>query len=310
MSLSTLLLVSLFAAIILYALYFIYVHNPSLNYKQLNGKNIILTGASTGIGEQMAYELAKGKANLIITGLEQNLLQSVATKCKQLGASSIECIAIDLSSTSNCRRFVEQCLSIFKSGQIDYLFLNHALIGPYQEWINARNLASFDVEKNIGLIEKTMPININSHMIISTLLYPYLERNSAKIVYTSSLAGYGIQPYVSVYSASKHGISAFFENWRTELAINTSKVSITICKLAMVATNASISTAGPVLSEAIVQRAASPNYVARRIISGGQHRLKFVYAPFLEGMAVGFVSKISTTLYTAITCKVNYGRFW
>ena len=296
--------------IILYGVYWCYIHNPSINYKELQGKNVILTGASTGIGEQMAYELASGKAKLIITGLEDKLLKTVAAKCMKLGATSVEYIAMDLSTTENCREFVKKCLSIFKDDKIDYLFLNHALIGPYQEWINLKNSNSFDIDKNIKLIEKTMPVNINSHMIIATLLYRQLEKSKGKLIYTSSLAGYGIQPFVTVYSASKHGISAFFENWRLELSMNKSNMSITICKLALVGTRSALETAGPILSDSLVKRAASPKYVAKRIISGGQNRLKFVYAPFGECIAVCVITTISKWVYMKISCQANYGRLW
>ena len=296
--------------IAVYAIYWCYIHNPSLDYNALRNKNVILTGASTGIGEQMAYELAAGGANLLITGLEDRLLQTVAEKCKKIGAPSVQYIALDLSKTENCRKFVTKCLSTFKDGKIDYLFLNHALIGPYQEWINPKNCDSFNIDKNINLIERTMPININSHMIIATLLYKQLEDNKGKLIYTSSLAGYGIQPYVSVYSASKHGISAFFENWRLELDMNKSKMSITICKLAMVGTRAALETAGLILNPSLVKKAANPNYVARRIISGGQKRLRFVYAPFGDAIAVEIIKKISTWVYMKIGCMANYNRFW
>eukprot|EP01084_Bolivina_argentea_P070295 127803_1 len=302
-----LILVSLIA----YAIYWIKQHNPSVNYKELDNKNVIITGASTGIGEQIAYEIAKGKANMLITGLEDDLLSQIATKCKQLGCKSIEYIALDLSTTSNSKLFVEKCLSTFKDGKINYLFLNHAYIGPYKEWINKNNLNEFEknMDKNMKLTEITMPINISSHIMISTLLYKYLEENKSSLIYTASLAGYGIQPYVSVYSASKHGARAFFENWRLELNMNECKMSITICKLALVATKAS-APAIPILSQSVSSRAADPNYVAKRIIAGGQMKLRYVYAPFMDAVSTCVISKISKTMYSAITCKANYRRFW
>ena len=296
--------------IIIYALYWCYKHNASLNYKILRNQNVILTGASSGIGEQMAYELAKGGCNLIITGLEQNLLESVAQKCKALGATSVNRIAIDFSPTQNCRKFVSKCLSIFKDGKIDYLFLNHNCGLPYKEWINIKNADTFDIDKNIDLVDKVIPININSHMIIATLLYKQLETSQGRIIYTSSLSGYGIQPYVSVYSAAKHALSSFFENWRLELDMNKSKMSITICKVALVATETGMKNTAGILSDSIVKNAANPNYVATRIISGGQKRLRFVYVPFRQALGTSIIIRISMWLYMKITCKVNYNRFW
>eukprot|EP01083_Nonionella_stella_P094539 265268_1 len=297
------------ASVCYWVVHWIYKHNTSLDYKAFCNKNVIITGASTGIGKQMALELAKGGANIIITGLEDSLLSSVAKTCKTIGAPSVEYIALDLSTTTNCRTFTHKCLSTFKDGTIDYLFLNHLSPCPYEEWINMQNMNTFDTTKSIDMLNKTMSVNMNSHVIIATLLYEYLERSQGQLVYVSSLAGYIVSPYVAIYGGCKHAMSAFFENWRTELEIRQSNMGITICILSLVATKSALAVRN-ILPDSVVKRAADPNLVAKRIIAGAQKRLQIVYAPFVETVAMIMINKISATLPKWITCKLNYGRCW
>ena len=254
-------------------------------------------------------ECAKGGANIIITAINENELQKVAKKCKIFGSKSIKYITMDLSLQSNCKLFVEKCLIIFKDKPIDYLFLNH-VIGFYSEWINTKNINKFDINTKIIESNKMISTNLSAYISISTLLYKKLEKSGGKIIVCSSFAGYSIGPYISIYGACKHGISAFFENWRTELNMNKSNINITICIMSLVATKTAINGVKNVLSKSVINKAANPNKVAKRIISGAQNKLNYVYAPFMDMMFAFCLQKISPSLMTKITCYFNYRRFW
>ena len=246
---------------------------------------------------------------MIITAPNKDLLDQVAEKCKKLGCNSVKCIAIDLSTIDNCKSFTNKCISHFDDKRIDYLFLNH-VIGHYSEWINNRNLKEFDMNKRLNNINNMLHINVTAYISIATLLYEYLEENNGRIICVSSFAAYSNGPYTSIYAASKRGVSTFFENWRIELLMNKSNVSITICILSLVATKAAMTAVKGILSESTVKRAANPNDIAKQIISGGQARLKYVYCPFNDIFGACLLQRIAPSVMTMISCYMNYKRLW
>eukprot|EP01084_Bolivina_argentea_P312023 540166_1 len=296
------------ALFMMYSVYWIWKHNPILQTKELKNKNIIITGASRGIGEQIAYECAKAGANLLITATNKSSLETVKQKCIQLGCKSVKTIPIDLANINNCKALAKECLSEF-SETIDYLCLNH-VIGHYSEWINNCNTNTFDINSNLNKMNTILSVNVSAYIAIATLLYPILEKCNGRIICVSSFAGYSIGPYASVYAASKHGISSFFDNWRVELLMNKSNVSITICILSLVATKSALSAVKNILPDTILKGAANPNDIAKQIISGGQARLKYVYAPFTDIFIACSMQRIVPSIMTMFACYINYKRFW
>lgn len=100
--------------------------------EQLSGARVLLTGASAGIGEQMAYHYATFGAEIVLTARREAVLQEVMKKCLTLGAKKVFYIPADMSSPSEPDRVVQ--FAVQNLGGLDYLVLNHIGVSPFQMW--------------------------------------------------------------------------------------------------------------------------------------------------------------------------------
>ena len=190
-----------------------------------DGKTFWITGASSGIGEGVAYELAKHRTRLILSGRNEEALARVADRCKTLGAATrIE--AFDLTDYDKMQASVDSVLA--DGVKIDGL-MNFG-------GISQRSLA---VETPVEIDRKVMEINFFGTIAITKALLPHMIANGGGlIVVTSSVVGkYGIT-FRSAYSASKHALHGFFESLRAETA--GKNIQITILEPGRIATNVSL----------------------------------------------------------------------
>ncbi|CAN0888069.1 11-beta-hydroxysteroid dehydrogenase B [Linum grandiflorum] len=93
-------------------------------YKSFYGENmedkvVIVTGASSGIGEQIAYEYAKRGVNLVLVARRENRLRAISEKARLMGAKHVMIVAADVVKEDDCRRFVDQTVSYY--GRVDHL---------------------------------------------------------------------------------------------------------------------------------------------------------------------------------------------
>ena len=192
---------------------------------KLEGKTFWVTGASSGIGEGLAYELAKLRTKLILSGRNAEALARVADRCQTLGAATrIE--AFDLTDYERMQVAVD---SVIADGvKIDGL-MNFG-------GISQRSLA---VETPVDIDRKVMEVNFFGTIAITKALLPHIISNGGGlIVVTSSVVGkYGIT-FRSAYSASKHALHGFFESLRAETAKDN--LQRTILEPGRIATNVSL----------------------------------------------------------------------
>ena len=167
------------------------------------GKTIWITGASSGIGEACAYELAKEKPNLILTGTRESKLREVQAQCRAAGARC-EVLPYDLTDVDGIPALVERALACF--GQVDIMFNNAGI----SQRAKAADTA-FEVDRKI------MEVNFFAPVRIAKLLLPYmLRQGGGMFVTTSSISGRFGFPLRSAYAASKHALYGFFESVRAE----------------------------------------------------------------------------------------------
>ena len=178
---------------------------PTLPFKE---KVVILTGASSGIGRQLAYQLAEQGAWLSLAGRDLERLQTVAAECQQRGqAAGCRTLVIqtDVADETQCRRLIAQTVNQY--GRIDVLVNN----AGQTMW------ARFDALKDLEPLEKVMQVNYFGSIYCTAAALPYLKRSRGQIVVVSSLAGKTGVPLRSGYAASKHALVGFFESLRIEL---------------------------------------------------------------------------------------------
>ncbi|XP_008405418.1 hydroxysteroid 11-beta-dehydrogenase 1-like protein [Poecilia reticulata] len=200
---------------------------PSFHPESLRGARVLVTGASTGIGEQMAYHYARFGAQIVITARREKVLQQVAEKCLSLGAQKALYIAADMANESDPDRVVDFALE--KLGGLDYLVLNH--IGP-----TTFGMWEGDVEHTRWL----MKVNFLSYIQMAWRALPSLEQSKGSLVVVSSLLGKMPNPFTLPYSSTKFALNGFFGSLYHELAMKKSNVSISICTLGLIDTDSAM----------------------------------------------------------------------
>ena len=180
-----------------------------------NPKNILITGASSGIGEALAYNYALKKVdNLFICGRNKERLQDVKKKCESLGTKTHAKI-IDVSNKEEMEAWIA---GIDKKTTLDLVFANAGISRGAKKG-NETSQQTYDI----------FDINING--VLNTV-FPAIDifrkNKKGQIAITSSIAGYKGLPTAPAYSASKACVKAWGEALRCQLARENIEVSI-IC---------------------------------------------------------------------------------
>lgn len=176
-------------------------------------KVIWITGASSGIGEALAYAFHKRGAKLILSSRREDALRKVKVNCPG-DTSHIHIIPLDLAETEKLDEKARQALDIY--GHIDYLFNNGG--------ISQRSLA---VETDNNVLRRVMDINFFGTVALTKAVLPsMMERKSGHIVVTSSVMGKFGTRLRSTYAASKHALQGYFDSLRQEVSQHNIKVSL------------------------------------------------------------------------------------
>jgi len=220
-------------------------------------KVIWITGASSGIGEALALELAKKEARLILSARREDELKRVGALTK-LPDLDLMILPFDLSDTSKANSLA--ALVINKFGRIDILINN-----------GGQSQRSEAVETDEKTERQLMEINYFSAVNLSKAVLPYMVRNKGgHLVVISSIAGKFGFYLRSSYSAAKHALHGYFESLRLETEKKGVKV-LMVCP-GKVKTNISLNAKSPdglhgKMDESH-ENAMSSEEAARQIISG------------------------------------------
>ena len=182
--------------------------------KYWNEKVVFLTGASSGIGEGLALELAKRGAILGLLARRESLLRDLVAKCERKGTAA-RAFACDITDECAVRDAAESLRNEF--GKIDILIANAGIGGKS---MHAKDLKPQDFRR---VIDTNLTGAVNS---VSAVLPDMLKQGNGQIVAISSLAGFRGLPKSAAYCASKAGMTAYFESVR--LDVQNRGVSVTI----------------------------------------------------------------------------------
>ena len=233
--------------------------------------NIIITGASDGIGAEMARQLARRhglQALLVLAARNTSALQSVSAECKALGARTL-IMPTDVTDEAQCRHLIET--TVRECGGLDILINNAG--------VSAHGLLQDVPSDKLAWYHEVMQVNLWGSVYCTHAALPYLKESHGRIVAVSSLAGLVGVPGRTAYSASKFAMTGFFEALRSEL--QGSGVSVTIAYPGVVNTqirvnglNAKGDKAG--VSSLKENRAMSVHECARLIVDGMVRRKRDV----------------------------------
>ena len=170
---------------------------------KLNNKVVWITGASSGIGEELAYAFAKENTKIILSARRQKELERVMNNCTN--QENIKILSLDLAKHDELNEKTIQAIALF--GQIDILINNGG--------ISQNAIAT---ETNIDIDKRIMDINYFGSIILTKNVLPaMLERKMGHIATVTSLLGKFGTAYRTGYSASKHALHGFFDSLRSEV---------------------------------------------------------------------------------------------
>ncbi|XP_043694991.1 11-beta-hydroxysteroid dehydrogenase A-like [Telopea speciosissima] len=182
--------------------------------EKMRGKVVLITGASSGIGENLAYEYAKKGAYLVLVARREESLRKVAEKAGQLGSPDVLVVPADVSRVDQCKKFIDEAVNHF--GRLDHLVCN-AGIGSY---------CAFEDIPDVTNFVPVMDINFWGSIYPTYYAIPHLKRCKGKIIVNASVAGWMTAPRGTVYGASKAALIHFYDNLRIEVGPEISIVVI------------------------------------------------------------------------------------
>ena len=191
---------------------------------------VAITGASKGIGAELARQLAAKGARLVLAARGEKELEGVAEECRKLGASVVA-IRADVAVERDCQALVAGALLAF--GRLDTL-VNNA---------GATMWARFEDIDDMSILERIMQVNYMGAVYCTHYALPHLRASKGRIVGISSLAGKVGVPTRTGYSAAKHAMTGFFDSLRIEL--DDSGVTVTMIYPGFVATGIRENATGP-----------------------------------------------------------------
>lgn len=245
----------------------------------MKGKVVIITGASSGIGEALAEQFARRGANVVAAARNEQRLSELAART---GVATVTC---DVTLEADCRRLIDHAVERF--GRIDILICNAG--------ISMRALLD-DVE--IEVLRRLMDVNFWGTVYCTKFALPWLQRSRGSIVGVSSVAGLHGLPGRTGYSASKYAMTGFLETVRIEnlhrgLHVMVACPGFTATNVRFTALTADGSPQGATPRKE--EKMMTANQVALRIIRGIERRKRLLLMDF-EGRATHWIKKFSPDL--------------
>ena len=173
---------------------------------------ILITGASSGIGRDMARVLAKKGHELVLVARDKTKLDELAEELRRKDKIKVKTISMDISKVDNCKELHE------KEKNIDIL-INNAGFGDCGEFTKT------SLNKELDMINTNI---VAYHILTKLYLIDMKARNSGKILNVASIAGFMPGPLMTTYYATKAYVVRFSEGIREELRREKSKVQISI----------------------------------------------------------------------------------
>jgi len=170
----------------------------------MSNRRIIITGASEGIGRELALQFARQGSQLALAARNAGALDQLVQECESAGGKAIA-VPTDVADPAACTALIDKTVAAF--GGIDVLVNNAG--------ISMRSLLS-DIE-DLSIFDRVMRVNYLGSVYCTHAALPHLKASKGLIVAVSSLQGKTGFPFSSGYSASKFAMQGFFDSVRIEL---------------------------------------------------------------------------------------------
>ncbi|HWJ92268.1 MAG TPA: SDR family oxidoreductase [Flavisolibacter sp.] len=170
----------------------------------IEGKVIVITGASSGLGEAAAAHLSQEGAFVVLGARRVDRIKALADKLSKKGGKALA-IATDVTKVEQVRTLVEAAVETF--GRIDVM-INNAGLMP-QSTLDRYRIDEWD---------RMIDVNIKGVLYGIAAALPHMQRQrSGHVINVSSVAGHKVRPGGTVYSATKHAVRVISEGLRQEV---------------------------------------------------------------------------------------------
>jgi len=273
-------------------------HSLDFRPDSVLGKTVLVTGASRGIGRQLAIHYARLGAKVVITSRDEAALLRVKEECldasreAESGESGVTSSPSSSSSSSSiishivadfsdftperAQELISSAVSVLE-GRLDFLVLNHA-ISTLGFWEGSL--------ENVTLARKAVNVNYLSYLLLASASQPYLEASGGSVVVVSSATARWPMPSVAHYGASKAAMDSFFRSLSLEWKLREKNVAVTVCVLGLIKTKRYIdnmSAFNPNGTDSLAfALGADPSETASFIIKGAALRKPQIRYPFLQ----------------------------
>lgn len=179
----------------------------------MSRERALITGASSGIGLELAKIFAKNNKDLVIIARSEDKLKELANELREEHGVDVKVIVKDLSHLEAPKEILDQLIN--ENIKIDYLVNNAGFgaVGPFYE---------LDYERQVNMIN----LNVTSLVALTRLFLPGLiEKNAGGVLNVGSLAGFQAGPNAAIYYATKAFVLSFTEALSTELKNTNVKIS-------------------------------------------------------------------------------------
>ncbi|TMW71459.1 SDR family oxidoreductase [Alteribacter natronophilus] len=174
--------------------------------EHVSGKVVVVTGASSGIGEAIAFRAAEQKADVVLAARRTGRLEELKNRIESATGQRVLVAETDVTDRSQMEALVEKTKNEF--GKIDVLVNNAGVM-----------LLSFMAKDKVDEWEKMVDVNIKGVLFgVHAALPSMLEQDSGHIINVSSVAGHEVFASSSVYSATKYAVRALSMGLEKELS--------------------------------------------------------------------------------------------
>ncbi|XP_023546508.1 dehydrogenase/reductase SDR family member 7 isoform X2 [Cucurbita pepo subsp. pepo] len=266
--------------------------------EEIEDKVVWITGASRGIGEVLAKQLAGLGAKLIISARDEAGLERVKNELSgKFAPNEVKVLPLDLSSGENkLKEAVEIAESLFPGSGVDYMIHNAAFERPKS--------TALDVSEES--MKTTFDVNVLGTISLTRLLTPrMLQRGQGHFVVMSSAAGKTPAPGQAVYSASKHALNGYFHSLRSELYHKGIRVTVVCPGPIETSTGSGAEAIG---KKGTSEKRLSSERCAQLTIIAASHNLKEVWISSQPVLAVMYLVQYMPTIGYWLMDKIGGNR--
>jgi short-subunit dehydrogenase len=219
-------------------------------------KVIVITGASSGLGRNLALMLAPFNCNIAAIGRNTAALESLKNDIEPLGSQFLS-LTCDVSKQEDCKRSIDLVLT--KWGRIDILINNAGFT----------DISLFHPDTHIGIVRNIMETNFFGAVYCTAHCLNSIITQNGSIVNISSVAGFSPLIGRTAYAASKHAMHGFFDTLRAEL--KDKQVHVMLVSPQFIKTNIRNKQ-----QQSVENKPLTSNYVANKILKGIVNKTRFL----------------------------------